>query len=282
MCFRRTRRIMPEMPEVETIARQLRKSIVGKRVAEVRLSGLALRKSIPETFIPRLLGRTVRNVHRRGKYLMVELEPQAFLMIHLGMSGRILFFSSMQQDPKHRHAVFRFTDATVLEYRDPRRFGMLGMYEVASMDQVPELHRLGMEPLTAGFTGKWLSSRLSKSRQQIKAFLLDQRMIAGLGNIYACEALFQAGIHPARRCATLTGAESERLVAAIRSVLRAAIRNQGTSFSDFMGADGNRGRNQQFLKVFQREGDSCIRCGSPIQRIRQGGRSSFCCARCQN
>jgi formamidopyrimidine-DNA glycosylase len=132
------------------------------------------------------------------------------------------------------------------------------------------------------FTRKWLEPQLHKSRREIKAFLLDQRIVAGLGNIYVCEALFLAHIHPARRCSALTRAEITCLVTAIRKVLRAAIRNNGTSFSDFMGADGKLGRNQQFLKVFQKEGGACIRCGTPIQRIRQGNRSSFYCSNCQN
>ena len=273
---------MPEMPEIETIARQLRKTIVGKRIEAVRLSGLPLRKPIAQDFCARLRGRMIRKILRRGKYIVAELEPKAFWLIHLGMSGRVLYQARASGRTKHTHAVVRFSDATELEYLDPRRFGMLAAYEVPGPAQVPELRALGKDPLSSGFCSKWLWPVMKKSRQEVKSFLLDQRKIAGLGNIYACESLFLARIHPARRCCTLTKGEMSRMASAIRKVLRIAIRNNGTSFSDFMGLDGSRGKNQGFLAVFQRDGEACVRCGAPIQRIRQANRSSFYCPTCQN
>jgi formamidopyrimidine-DNA glycosylase len=272
---------MPEMPEIETIARQLRKAIIGKRIAEVRLSGLPLRKPIDKTFPAKLCGRTIRRIMRRGKYLVAELEPKAFWLIHLGMSGRILYHPTASAAASHTHAVFQFSDTTELEYRDPRRFGLLAAYEVLRPDQVPELGFLGKDPLVSGFNPGWLLPLLKKSRQEIKSFLLDQRKIAGLGNIYACESLFLAQIHPARRCNTLNSEDVSRLVVAIRKVLRAAIKNNGTSFSDFRDSDGNRGINQSFLMVFQREGAKCVRCKALVRRMRQGNRSSFYCSNCQ-
>jgi len=269
------------MPEVETIARQLRKNIMGKRITEVRLSGLPLRKPISKTFAEILRGRRICKIHRRGKYIIVELEPRAFWLIHLGMSGRIFCRESDDAGTKHTHAIFRFSDATGLEYRDHRRFGMLEAYENMPLNRIPELQLLGKDPLSPGFSPEWLYSILQKKKQEIKALLLDQHWIAGLGNIYVCESLFWARIHPMRRCFTLTREESRRLVDAIRKVLRAAIRNRGTSFSDFMGADGNRGQNQDFLAVFQRTGLSCLRCQTPIERMKQGNRSSFYCPNCQ-
>jgi formamidopyrimidine-DNA glycosylase len=273
---------MPEMPEIETIARQLRKIIVGKRIAEVRLSGLPLRKPIAHDFCARLRGRTIRKIRRRGKYLVAELEPKAFWLTHLGMSGRVLYHATELGRARHTHAVIQFSDATELEYRDPRRFGMLAAYEVLRPAQIPELRALGKDPLSAGFSSKWLGTVLKQSRREIKSLLLDQRKIAGLGNIYVCESLFLARIHPARRCFTLSTGEMARLARAIRRVLRTAIRNNGTSFSDFMGPDGSRGGNQGFLTVFQREGAACVRCGAPIRRIRQANRSSFYCPTCQS
>jgi len=272
---------MPEMPEIETIARQLRKTIMGKRITEVRLSGRPLRKPIARTFPALLCGRTVRKIMRRGKYLVAELEPKAFWLIHLGMSGRILYRSTRHAAADHTHAVVQFSDATEMEYRDPRRFGLLAAYEVLRHGQVPELRFLGKDPLSSGFNPGWLSPLLKKSRQEIKSFLLDQRKIAGLGNIYACESLFLAQIHPERRCFTLNPEETSRLARAIRAVLRTAVKNGGTSFSDFRDSDGRRGKNQNFLMVFQKEGAACTRCGARVRRMRQGSRSSFYCAECQ-
>ncbi len=273
---------MPEMPEVETLARKLRKTVVGKCVTEVRLSGLPLRKPISENFASRLQGRTIRKILRRGKYLLAEMNPKAYWLIHLGMSGRILYHLKESVAAKHTQAIIRFSDSTELEYRDHRRFGLLAAYEVSRPGLIPEIRSLGMDPLCAGFNGKWLWPLLRKSRQDIKSFLLDQRKIAGLGNIYACESLFLARIHPTRRCFTLDPKETTYLIGAIRKVLQSAIRHKGTSFSDFMDTDGKPGDNQDYLMVFQREGENCCKCQAPIQRIRQGNRSSFCCAHCQN
>ncbi len=272
---------MTEMPEVETIARKLRKTLVGKRVSGVYLSGLPLRRPIAQAFATTVTGRVIRRIHRRGKYLVLEMAPRAFWVIHLGMSGRLFCHSAASRSDQHTHAVVRFSDQTSLEYRDHRRFGLIAAYEVAGIDFIPELRDLGLDPLGARFNTPWLWSLLQTSRTDIKAFLLDQRKIAGLGNIYVCEALYHAGIHPARRCQTLSHAEAARLVRVVRQVLRIAIRNRGTSFSDFMDSDGEPGENQRFLRVFQREGEKCRGCRAVIQRIRQGNRSSFYCPHCQ-
>jgi formamidopyrimidine-DNA glycosylase len=272
---------MPEMPEVEILARKLRKSVIGKCVADVRLSGLPLRKPIPGTFASQLKGRTIRKIVRRGKYLILEMDPKAYWVIHLGMSGRVLYHSRASKATKHTHAVVRFVDSSELEYLDHRRFGLLAAYEVRRPGLIPEIQSLGMDPLHSGFNERWFSPLLRKSRQEIKSFLLDQRHVAGLGNIYVCEALFHARIHPARRCSTLNPEETSRLIGAVRKVLRRAIRHNGTTFSDYMDSDGNPGGNQKFLEVFQREGDVCHRCRVLIERIRQGNRSSFYCPGCQ-
>jgi formamidopyrimidine-DNA glycosylase len=273
---------MPEMPEVETLARNLRRRLVGKHIAHVALSGFSLRKPIADGFIGILQGRTIYGIMRRGKYLIAELRPKAFWLTHLGMSGRILFHPGPETGTKHTHVLVRFSDSTELEYRDPRRFGLMAAYDVLRMDQIPEIRTLGKDPLSAGFNGKWLEPQLRGSRQEIKSFLLDQRRVSGLGNIYACEALFLAQIHPQRRCYTLTAVEAARLADAIREVLRNAIRRRGTSFSDFVDSDGNPGENQKYLMVFQREFESCPCCGTQIRRIIQGNRSSFYCPKCQD
>jgi len=269
------------MPEIETLARKLRSVLIGKRVAGVRLSGLPLRRPIDDQFPAKLRGRTIRQILRRGKYLVLKLEPQAFWIIHLGMSGKILYHAAAGECANHTHAVFHFSDSTRLEYRDFRRFGLLAAYEVRRINEIPEINSLGIDPLSPMFCRKWLFPLLQKSRQDVKSFLLDQHKIAGLGNIYACEVLFLARIKPTRRCYTLTPLETVRLVHAIRDVLRLAIRHRGTSFSDFMDSDGNPGENQNNLRVFQREGKNCVRCRAPIQRMKQGNRSSFFCSHCQ-
>jgi formamidopyrimidine-DNA glycosylase len=272
---------MPEMPEIETLARQLRRDLIGNRITDVRLSGLPLRRPIASDFPAKMRGRTIKRILRRGKYVIAELNPRAFWILHLGMSGSVLYPSPAVQS-KHTHAIIKFSDSTELHYRDPRRFGLLAVYEVEQLSEIPEISCLGKDPLSAGFNEIWLWPVLKESRQQIKPFLLDQRWVAGLGNIYSCEALFLAQIHPTRRCFTMDLQETARLVGAVRTVLRTAIKHNGTSFSDFVGSDGAPGANQNNLMVFQREGKECLRCRAPIVRIRQGNRSSFCCSYCQD
>jgi formamidopyrimidine-DNA glycosylase len=272
---------MPEMPEVETIARRLRRRIIGKQIAEVRLSGYALRRPWDGNFAGQLSGRRVLKILRRGKYLVAELEPKSFWLIHLGMSGRVLYHPETGTEASHTHVVVRFSDSTELEYRDPRRFGLMAFYDVPRLNMVPEIRSLGIDPLASGFKCSWLQSELKKCRQEIKSFLLDQRRVAGLGNIYVCESLFHAGIHPQRRCLTITHGETARLTDAIRKVMRSSIQRRGTSFSDFVDSDGIPGENQDHLMVFQREGQECLRCGAPIDRILQGNRSTFFCCVCQ-
>jgi formamidopyrimidine-DNA glycosylase len=272
---------MPEMPEIETLARKLRKRLIGKRISRVHLSGFSLRRPIAENFAVKLQGRTIRRMLRRGKYLIIELEPRAFWLIHLGMSGRLLYHAESSSGAKNTHVLVQFSDFTELEYRDPRRFGLMAVYEVFRPDQIPEIRSLGKDPLSSTFSGEWLKPRLEKSRQEVKAFLLDQRIVAGLGNIYVCESLFLAKIDPRRRCYTLASKETSRLVSAIKEVMRSSIRRRGTSFSDFVDSDGNLGENQNYLMAFQREGKECVRCRTPIRRILQGNRSSFYCPNCQ-
>lgn len=269
------------MPEVETIARKLRKTIVGKRICRVRLSGYALRKPLEADFPGKLRGRRVCRILRRGKYLVAELEPKSFLLIHLGMSGRLLYHQTMKPGARHSHVVVQFSDSTELEYRDPRRFGLMAVYEGVPLGRIPEIRSLGKDPLSPGFNGNWLESCLRGCRMEIKSFLLDQRKIAGLGNIYVSESLFLAQIHPSRRCFTVTSGEAGQLANAIRKVMRDSIRRHGTSFSDFVDSDGNPGENQNHLMVFQRDGHGCVTCGSPIGKIVQGNRSTFYCCCCQ-
>jgi formamidopyrimidine-DNA glycosylase len=273
---------MPELPEVETIARNLRQTLIGKRIVQVRVSGMSLRRPVSPHFAARLRNLTVAGVYRRGKYLVLSTRPHGYCLVHLGMSGRI-FYNPPQgcSTGPHTHAVIRFEDDSELHYRDHRRFGLLEVYRCARLSDIPELKALGRDPLGRNFRPAWLHGLLCQSRQEIKSFLLDQRRIAGIGNIYACEALFGARLHPARRCDTLSLDETERLVRSTRRVLHSAIRHRGTSFSDFIDANGQAGGHQQYLAVYQRQGKRCVRCGSTIERVVQGNRSSFFCPQCQ-
>lgn len=274
---------MPELPEVETIARKLRRAIVGKTVSGVYLSGLPLRRPVEASFAEILRGRRIVRIHRRGKYLAFELEPHAFWLTHLGMSGRVFFWPEAGADlTRHTHAMIGFSDGSALEYRDPRRFGLLAVREAQRVRGVPEIASLGKDPLSRGFNADWLAPVLRSARRDVKSLLLDQSKIAGLGNIYVCEALFHARIHPARRCDRLSRRETESLVRAIGRVLRRAIRSQGTTFSDFTASDGEPGGNQRHLRVFLREGLRCRRCPGVISRLRRGNRSSYYCPGCQH
>jgi formamidopyrimidine-DNA glycosylase len=272
---------MPELPEVETIARKLSPAITGKRVAAVYLSGKSLRKPIPGDFAARLLNRTIRTLHRRGKYLIVEMKPHAFWLIHLGMSGRLSYSAGIAKRPNHTHATICFDGGGELQYFDPRRFGLMDLYEIPKLEELPEVKQLGLDPLSSTIAGPWLWRELARTRRDIKSFLLDQRRIAGVGNIYASEVLFRVRLHPERRCNTLSQRDASALARAVREVLQAAVDHRGTSFSDFLDSDGAPGEHQDFLQVFQREGEKCRRCRAIIHRLRQGNRSSYYCPRCQ-
>lgn len=272
---------MPELPEVETVVRGLRRSVVGRQVREVCLSGKPLRRPVAPDFAGRLRGRMIRRVGRRGKYLVFVLDPPGYWLAHLGMSGRLCCKPHAEPPEKHTHAVIRLSDGSELHYRDPRRFGFLALYDVARPEMVPELRALGADPLGRDFDGERLGRALARSRRDIKSFLLDQKQIAGIGNIYACEALFRARIHPARRCNTIAHREACRLAQALRKVLREAIEHRGTSLSDFVDSAGRPGDHGSYLCVYAREGERCRRCRTPIARMIQGNRSSFFCPRCQ-
>lgn len=272
---------MPELPEVETIARQLRSAVTGKRIAGVYLSGKALRRPVPGDLGASLQGRTIRSVHRRGKYLILETAPHAFWLIHLGMSGRIICAAGSTELAPHTHVSVQFTDGGEMRFCDPRRFGLMDFYRLPELEALPEVQRLGLDPLGPGFDGDRLWMELKRSRMAIKPFLLDQSRIAGLGNIYACEAIYRARIHPERRCNGLSRNEATALAREIRKILQTAIRNRGTSFSDFRDSDGEPGTHQSFLRVFQREGERCRRCRGIIHRLKQGNRSTYFCPGCQ-
>ena len=272
---------MPELPEVETVRRGLSAAMEGRSVRRVRVNRADLRRPLPDRFACRLSGRTVRHVGRRAKYLLVELDDGTVLLVHLGMSGRMSVAPGGADLPAapHEHVVFELSDATRIRFEDPRRFGLMALIGAGELAAHPLLAHLGPEPTGAGFTGPALAGRLRGKRTPIKAALLDQRVVAGLGNIYACESLFTAGLSPRRSAATVAGRRAAALAAAIRRILAEAIAAGGSTLRDHAAPDGEIGYFQHRFKVYGREGAPCpgCDCGGAIRRIVQSGRSTFYC-----
>jgi formamidopyrimidine-DNA glycosylase len=273
---------MPELPEVETVRRHLARRVPGKTVRSVWTSGKALRKPLTKGFRSSFAGGRFTGVRRIGKFLYLDWrsaqgKEERSLLAHLGMTGRFLDSAAGERErPPHTHVVWTFEDGSSLLFCDARRFGLL---EWVARDSRPP--NVGADPTEFQLSGEWLAAELAKSRAPIKSFLLDQRRLAGVGNIYACEALFLARISPRRRAHSLSEDEAQRLAEAIDSTLKAAIGNRGTTFSDFRDLDDRPGEYATSLLVYGREGEPCVRCGGTIRRIVQSGRSSFYCATCQ-
>jgi formamidopyrimidine-DNA glycosylase len=273
---------MPELPEVEMVVRTLRPRLVGERIHAVETSGLPLRKPIDRKTLERVcVGAKVEAVRRIGKYWLIDLSNRHVLLGHLGMSGRLLFAPAAEPRAPHTHAVFTLGKKLELRYVDPRRFGVLRSYVQAEAANSPELSVLGVDPLEPEFTIDYLTQALKPSKRDLKAFLMDQSTVAGLGNIYVCEALHRAELSPTRRAHTVNAARAAELHASIVAVLAASIANRGTSFSDYVDAEGASGGNQHALAVYGREDEACPRCKAPVRRLVQAGRSTFFCKRCQ-
>jgi formamidopyrimidine-DNA glycosylase len=273
---------MPELPEVETIRLALEPHLVGRRFERVAIDDTRLvRPFEPSAVAAELEGERVAAVQRRGKYLIVRFESGRALLIHLRMTGSLRHAAagSLQEDP-YRRAVVRLDDGSDVAYRDVRRFGTWHLLEPDEIE--PYLaQRLGGEPLERAFTARRLGERLAGRRAPVKAALLDQRTVAGLGNIYVDEALWRARIHPLRPAASITPAELPPLTRAIKDALRTGIARQGASLRDYSTPDGRRGRMQERFNVYGREGEPCTRCGTPIDKIRVAGRGTWYCPNCQ-
>ncbi len=263
------------------VVRTLRPRLVGERIRAVETSGLPLRRPIDRKMLERAcVGARVEGVRRLGKYWLIDLSSHHVLLGHLGMTGRLVFADEGSPRPPHTHAVFHLRRGLELRYVDPRRFGVLRAYSADEAAASDELAVLGVDPLDPAFTVEYLRSALAASKRDIKAFLMDQSRVAGLGNIYVCEALFRAGISPKKRTDRVAP-KAAALHDAIVAVLADGIKNRGTSFSDYVDADGQSGGNQHALSVYGREKAPCKRCGAALRRIVQAGRSTFFCPRCQ-
>ena len=273
---------MPELPEVETIRLALEPHVVGRRFERVEINDSRLvRPFEPIAIAAELEGERVAALDRRGKYLIVRFESGRVLLIHLRMTGSLRHAAggTLGDDP-HRRAVVNLDDGSDVAYRDVRRFGTWYLLEPEEVEDYLQ-RRLGGEPLERSFTASRLAERLAGRRAPIKAALLDQRTVAGLGNIYVDEALWRAQLHPLRPAGTLAADELTRLTKGIREALRAGIARQGASLRDYSTPDGRRGRAQERFRVYGRAGEPCPRCGTPIDKIRAAGRGTWYCPSCQ-
>lgn len=271
---------MPELPEVETIRRGLEPRLTGRRIEHIDLNRPDLRFPFNAGFAAGLTGQRILGVVRRAKYLLIAMENGATLLSHLGMTGRYSFDPEGPGKP-HDHVVFHLDNKVRLVYSDPRRFGFMELIAPGEIEQNRFLAGLGLEPLGNELSGARLAAGFRGRRTPLKAALMDQRLIAGLGNIYVCEALFRAGLLPQRPAHTVKGVRAEKLSGAIRAVLTDAIAAGGSTLRDYANADGKLGYFQHGFDVYGRENESCRRCGKKIARITQSGRSSFFCPGCQ-
>ena len=298
---------MPELPEVETVRRGLEQAMLGRRITEVILRRENLRFPFPDEFASRIAGRSVDSIRRRAKYLLLDLDDGQIILSHLGMSGRYTLFDSKKVKQfeatrnevsrfgsatgfkgRHDHVEFRFDDGSVAVYTDPRRFGIMDLIEVGEEQAHPLLESLGPEPF-GDWNAKQLARKLQNKTTSIKVALLDQRVVVGVGNIYACEALHRSGIHPQRQSKTLVRKDGkptkklQRLHENVVQVLEQAVEVGGSSLNDFADVNGTLGYFGHHFQAYDREDQPCLQanCGGTIERITQSGRSTFLCPRCQ-
>ena len=270
---------MPELPEVEVIRRGLASKLVGETITGVSRGDKRLRRQAEPGELESLAGRTVSRLSRRGKYLLVHLDQGQTLLVHLGMTGRLFFLTDSCPPLPHVHLVFLLRSGHKLVYQDVRRFGQVLLYPPGVTP--PALEQVGLEPWSRRLTPEWLAQKTAKLKRPIKNFLLDGRIIAGIGNIYASEALFETRIHPQTPVGRLSLQTWEGLIKAIRRILRRAIQAGGTTIANFADCEGQSGLFAVQLKVYGRAGEPCPVCQSPIERLVMAGRSTFFCPRCQ-
>ena len=270
---------MPELPEVETTRRGIAPHVVGRRVLAVTVRNGRLRRPVPAALRRDLPGQVIETVRRRGKYLILDAGAGS-VIIHLGMSGSLRLVSCGEPPGPHDHVEFRLEDRRCLRLRDPRRFGLV-LWTRRDPLRHPLLRELGPEPLEPGFDGDYLFGRTRGRRVAIKPFLMDGRVVAGVGNIYANEALFRAGIHPARAAGRIGRSRCHRLAEAVREVLREAIAAGGSTLRDFTDGEGRPGYFSHRFRVYGRAGEPCPRCGRPLRHCILGQRATYYCGRCQ-
>ncbi len=268
---------MPELPEVETVRSAMQRHLLGRPITRVRTSDKRLREPLPRSALRALVGDRFIAARRRAKFLLLDLQSGRTLLVHLGMSGNLLF---RPEGEKHDHVTFTFDNGSTLVYNDPRRFGVVLVLADNEERSCRYLQKLGPEPLIPAFNTCYLVAQCQKRKSPIKIFVMDNSVVVGVGNIYASEALFRARIHPATPASAVDPGDLALLVKEIKKVLRAAIRRGGTTISDYRGS-GEGGRFQQKLNVYGREGEACRVCNTSIESLYLGGRNTFYCPSCQ-
>lgn len=275
---------MPELPEVEHVVRALRRVVVGRRIVatEIRFPKLITPTS-PSAFIRKLKGSMITGAARRGKFILIELDSDRVIAVHLRMTGKFLYLSAEDALPKHARAIFYFDNDRRLVFSDQRKFGVMKLVARSRLSKTNGIAKLAPEPFSDEFSSAYLKATLARSRRTLKTLLLDQTRVLGLGNIYAAEALFRAGINPFKIAAELSAKRIARLHSAILDVLTDAIADSSTSRIDLERPDGfSYGEAfERFWQVYEREGEPCVKCGARIRRATQGGRSTYWCPRCQ-
>jgi len=282
---------MPELPEVETVLRGISPILEGNQIDYAQVNRPDLRRPFPKNLAKRLKNRKINFLHRRSKYILIDLSDGETLLMHLGMSGRIMisqkvagtFHHNKTQSQKHDHFVLHLKDNHQLTFNDPRRFGVIDLLRTETLELNSMLSQIGPEPLSNRFNEAYFVSIMRLKKTNIKSALLDQRIVAGLGNIYVCEALFRAGISPKRQALRISHKKLSSLVPIIKEILVEAISSGGSSLRDFRNASGDLGFFQHSFDVYGREDQACYNteCDSKIKRIMQAGRSSFYCSNCQ-
>lgn len=271
---------MPELPEVETSLRGIQPYIEQQTITALQIRNRSLRWPIPRNLEIILSGQKILRLFRRGKYMIFQCD-KGYLLLHLGMSGRVRILTEPTTPAKHDHVDISFSNGSILRFTDPRRFGAL-LWTEGPIEQHSLLNHLGPEPLTEDFTAEYLHQKAKKRSSAVKSFIMDSKIVVGVGNIYAAEALFESGIHPLQEAGRISLDKYRSLVAAIKSILQSAIKQGGTTLKDFAQSNGKPGYFRIELKVYGKEGEPCPRCGKELELLRIGQRSTVFCTKCQS
>ncbi len=273
---------MPELPEVETVCRGLAQNILGKTITNAQNFRPNLRIPFPENFSSQLKGRKITGIKRRAKYILMTLDDGKVVLAHLGMSGKMVVYNNFQNSrAKHDHAIFQLDDGKEVVFNDQRRFGLITFSDTANINSHKLIVGLGLEPLEDEFNGKALYDILQRKSSPVKNVIMDASQVVGVGNIYACEALFRSGILPIKPANEITSQKADELAQNIKIILREAIESGGSTLRDYVQSSGDSGYFQHKFHVYGREGQSCHTCQDSIKRVKQSGRSTFYCDICQ-
>lgn len=270
---------MPELPEAESIVRALGRTIVGRRIEKVEIFAPRLRSELKPLKLARIEGKVIVGCRRRGRYAVIDLDDSRAIVMHFGMSGVVRVEPADGLRRKHEHVLIHLDDARAVKFEDPRRFGAVEIHRLGADGWPETLQAIGVEPLSAGFTGAYLFKASRGRKKTVKEFVMDNRIVTGIGNIYAAETLFACGISPVRRAETLTEKECSAIAREAKRILRQAIKLGGTTVSDYRNVDGSEGKFVQKLKIYAKS--VCPRCGAKVSKVTLGSRTSWYCSTCQ-